>query len=73
MEYILYGFAVLFFSIWVSQFTQLMLLTDDNFPGQTTKALRITTYFVFSYLSCSRSENSHFLMNVNSLNQRANG
>ncbi len=52
MEYILYGFAVLFLFIWVSQYIQLMLLTDDDFPYNYDKALWFEAIILLNLIVC---------------------
>jgi hypothetical protein len=55
LEYILYGFAVLFLFIWVSQYIQLMRLTDDNFPYNYDKALWFQPFILLNLIGCGLS------------------
>ena len=38
---------LLYFFFWMWQFVQLMLLSDDDFPGRNDKVLWVVTFIVF--------------------------
>jgi hypothetical protein len=50
--FILYGIGVLFLFVWCSQFIQLMLLADEDFPGKYDKALWFTAFILLTLLGC---------------------
>ncbi len=52
MLFVLYGFGVVFLLIWVSQFIQLMLLTDEDFPGKYDKGLWFAAFILLSLIGC---------------------
>ena len=44
---ILASLLLLYFFFWMWQFVQLMLLSDDDFPGKNDKILWVVTFIVF--------------------------
>lgn len=51
MEIMLCGLAVVFVVFWVSQFIQLMLLSDEDFPGKNDKILWFVTFILLSVIA----------------------
>jgi NADH:ubiquinone oxidoreductase subunit 3 (subunit A) len=52
MVFILYGLGVVFLFVWCSQFIQLMLLSDEDFPGKYGKALWFAAFILLNFIGC---------------------